>query len=147
MPPTNNILLDLPNLEITEVFGNNHITLRVVHNLTHQCPHCGGTNLRKKDTFIRMIQHILYGQRPSWLEGKTHKYMCRVCRKYFNTRFTGIRLRKRSTEPFRLEITKLIGKDKVRVMVMDLSEGYRSLAKKYFTSALIVADRFHVIRL
>jgi transposase len=42
---------------------------------------------------------------------------------------------------------KLIGKDKVRVAVMDLSETYRSLAKKYFINAMIVADRFHVIRL
>lgn len=41
----------------------------------------------------------------------------------------------------------MIGKEQVRLVVMDLSEGYRSLEKKYFTNALIVADRFHVIRL
>lgn len=236
MPPSSHILLDLPDLEITEVLGNNHITLRVVHRLPPKCPRCGSNNLRKKDTFTRIIRHILYGQRPSWLEVKTHKYMCRGCSKYFNTRFTGIKPWKRSSEPCRLEITKLhdkgwtqrslgkdlklgsatverwyqdhfihknkeyqgahcprvigidehfftrkqgyattvadltrhkvfdvvlgrseqslrpfckklIGKDKVRVVVMDLSEGYRSLAKKYFTNAMIVADRFHVIRL
>ena len=32
-------------------------------------------------------------------------------------------------------------------MVMDLSETYRSIAKKYFPNATIVADRFHVVRL
>ena len=42
---------------------------------------------------------------------------------------------------------RLIGRDKVRVVVMDLSETYRSIAKKHFPNALIVADRFHVIRL
>jgi transposase len=31
--------------------------------------------------------------------------------------------------------------------LMDLSEGYRALVKKYFPNAKIVADRFHVIRL
>lgn len=30
---------------------------------------------------------------------------------------------------------------------MDLSETYRSIARKYFPSATIVADRFHVVRL
>jgi transposase len=30
---------------------------------------------------------------------------------------------------------------------MDLSETYRSIAKKYFPKAMIVADRFHVVRL
>jgi transposase len=35
----------------------------------------------------------------------------------------------------------------VKVVVMDLSETYRSIVKKYFPNAMIVADRFHVIRL
>jgi transposase len=30
---------------------------------------------------------------------------------------------------------------------MDLSSTYRSIVKKYFLNAMIVADRFHVIRL
>ncbi len=42
---------------------------------------------------------------------------------------------------------KLPDKRKVRVVVMDLSETYRSIAHKYFPNAQIVADRFHVIRL
>ena len=42
---------------------------------------------------------------------------------------------------------QLKGKDKVRVIVMDLSSNYRSLAKKYFPNAMIISDRFHVIKL
>lgn len=42
---------------------------------------------------------------------------------------------------------KLKGKENVRVMLMDLSKTYRSIAKKYFPRALIVADRFHVVRM
>jgi transposase len=35
----------------------------------------------------------------------------------------------------------------VKIVVMDLSETYRALVKKYFPNALIVSDRFHVVRL
>jgi transposase len=41
----------------------------------------------------------------------------------------------------------LIGKNRVKVMLMDLSETYRSICKKQFPNALLVADRFHVVRL
>jgi transposase len=41
----------------------------------------------------------------------------------------------------------LPGKDNVKLIVMDLSETYRNIARKYFPRAKIVADRFHVIRL
>jgi len=41
----------------------------------------------------------------------------------------------------------LKGKNNVRVVCMDLSETYRSIARKAFPQALIVADRFHVVRL
>lgn len=44
-------------------------------------------------------------------------------------------------------LASLPGKEKVRVICMDLSTTYRSLVKKYFPNAKIVADRFHVIRL
>ncbi len=42
---------------------------------------------------------------------------------------------------------KLKGKENVRVVCIDLAQNYRSLARKHFPNALIVADRFHVIRL
>jgi transposase len=42
---------------------------------------------------------------------------------------------------------KITGKDNVRVVVMDLSDPYRNIIRKHFPDALIVADRFHVIRL
>jgi transposase len=42
---------------------------------------------------------------------------------------------------------KLPGRDNCKVVVMDLSETYRSIASNYFPKAMIVADRFHVVRL
>jgi transposase len=41
---------------------------------------------------------------------------------------------------------RLKGKDQVQVVCIDLSVAYRSLVRKYFPNARIVADRFHVIR-
>jgi transposase len=41
----------------------------------------------------------------------------------------------------------LPGKERVRVVCMDLSSTYRAVVRKHFPRALIVADRFHVIRL
>jgi len=41
----------------------------------------------------------------------------------------------------------LFDKNKVRIVVMDLSETYRRIARRFFPNAKIVADRFHVIRL
>lgn len=53
----------------------------------------------------------------------------------------------RSEEALRSFLRKLQGRERVRIVVMDLSETYRSIVKKYFPNAQIVADRFHVVRL
>ena len=44
-------------------------------------------------------------------------------------------------------LRRLPGKDNVKLIVMDLSETYRSIARQHFPRAKIVADRFHVVRL
>ena len=44
-------------------------------------------------------------------------------------------------------LDRLPGKESVRVVCMDLASVYRALVRKHFPKALIVADRFHVIRL
>jgi len=44
-------------------------------------------------------------------------------------------------------LSRLRGKDRVRVICMDLSSTYRAIARKHFPNAMIVTDRFHVIRL
>jgi len=41
----------------------------------------------------------------------------------------------------------LEGKQRVRIVCMDLAVVYRSIVRKHFPKAVIVADRFHVIRL
>ena len=53
----------------------------------------------------------------------------------------------RSELSLRRYLKRLRGREQVQVIVMDLSETYRSIARKYFPNAKIVTDRFHVIRL
>lgn len=53
----------------------------------------------------------------------------------------------RSETSLRGYLKRLSGHENVRVIVMDLSETYRRIARKYFPNAVIVADRIHVIRL
>ncbi len=43
-------------------------------------------------------------------------------------------------------LARLPGRERVQVVVMDLSDNYRRIVQKYFPNAKIVADRFHVIR-
>jgi transposase len=44
-------------------------------------------------------------------------------------------------------LSQLKGKERVRVVCMDLASSYRALVRKHFPKAKIVADRFHVIRI
>ena len=53
----------------------------------------------------------------------------------------------RSEASLRRYLQRLSGREQVKVIVMDLSETYRHIARRYFPKAKIVADRFHVVRL
>lgn len=53
----------------------------------------------------------------------------------------------RSELSLRGYFSRLSNKHLVRVVVMDLSETYRSLVRKHFPNAQIISDRFHVVRL
>lgn len=53
----------------------------------------------------------------------------------------------RSEKSLESSLSALPERDKVKVVIMDLSETYRTISRRYFPNAKIVADRFHVIRL
>jgi len=44
-------------------------------------------------------------------------------------------------------LRKMPDRNNCKVIVMDLSETYRKIARDYFPKAMVVADRFHVVRL
>lgn len=45
------------------------------------------------------------------------------------------------------QISHIKGRDHVKVVVIDMSSAYKSFAKKFFPNAVLVADKFHVLRL
>lgn len=53
----------------------------------------------------------------------------------------------RSEPELRGYLASLHGREKVRVVCIDLSSPYRALVRRWFPNARLVADRFHVIRL
>ena len=53
----------------------------------------------------------------------------------------------RSEAELRPFLAGLRSRDKVRVVCIDLSSPYRAMIRRWFPNALIVADRFHAIRL
>lgn len=53
----------------------------------------------------------------------------------------------RSNQALEPYFQQLKGRDKVRVVCIDLSSPYRKLIRRYFPNARIVADRFHVVRI
>jgi transposase len=235
MPQADSIL-NLYGFVIEDISGPDPLVLKVRHTLVVECPDCLSSDLRIKDTFRRFVRHESFGLRSVYLHLKTHKYLCRNCGRYFNSRFPGIMPYRRTTEAFRKEVfykhhdgisqktlslrlrvghatveryfqdflklkltrsqndpaPRVLGidehffskkdgyattlcdlgnhkvydvvlgrtelalkayletvpdKDKTKVVVMDLSETYRSIVKRHFPGAKIVADRFHVIRL
>ena len=56
-------------------------------------------------------------------------------------------LKGRSEKSLANALRKLKGRNRVRVVCIDLSVTYRSIIRKYFPNAKIVSDRFHVIKL
>jgi len=53
----------------------------------------------------------------------------------------------RSEGELRAFLSRLKGREKVRVVCIDLSNPYRRMVRTYFPRAKIVADRFHVMRI
>ena len=53
----------------------------------------------------------------------------------------------RSAKQLEAYVRQLKGRERVKVVCIDLSSPYRALIRRYFPRAKIVADRFHVVRL
>ncbi len=234
--PSLDCIIGLPGIELESAVGERGIEVYARTSLRPPCVHCGGARTRIKASFNRRLKHTRQGSRLMHLHIRSRKFLCLLCRRYFNLRIPGVLPRKRSTESFRQEVyekhhggisqrflsrthgigeatverwyhdftvyrvkelqgrcaPKVIGIDehfftrkdgyattlcdlgnhkvydvilgrsalslqqpleriseryRTRVAVMDLSETYRQIVKTHFPNALIVADRFHVIRL
>ena len=117
-------------------------------------------NCRKSDSTIARYYDHMYDlenrklktlQVPRVLGIDEHFFSRRM---RFATTFCDLKKRRvfdvaqgRSASSLGSYLSDLKGKNRVRVICMDLSETYRSIARRYFPRALVVADRFHVVRL
>ncbi|NDC23646.1 MAG: ISL3 family transposase, partial [Proteobacteria bacterium] len=229
-------IIGLPGVELENAISLESIEVYATTSLRPPCIHCGGAKTRIKSSFTRRLNHTRQGNRLMVLFIRSRKFLCLLCKKYFNLRIPGVLPRKRSTESFRQEVyekhhggisqqflsrthgigaatverwyqdftlyrvkelqgrpaPRVLGidehfftrkdgfattfcdltkhkiydvilgrsekslekplalvseKSRTRLAVIDLSENYRQIIKKHFPNALIVADRFHVIRL
>lgn len=230
------IILGLPDMAITKVLSLTPCILEVRWTGENHCPHCGGEELRVKDSFWREIKSYRVAVNPVRLRIRCHKFRCERCGRYFNTRLPGVKPWNRATELLKknvfLEYNKgisnkdiavlqgisvataerfyhqmivledsqlqhrscprflgidehrftrregfattfcdlgknkifdlalgksaaslhnflcsLEGRDRVRVVCIDMNSAYRNIVRQYFPKAMIVSDRFHVIRL
>lgn len=236
MPPSLDCIIGLPGVELERAVEEDGFKVFATCSLRPPCVHCGASRCRIKSSFDRELKHTRQGNRLMLIVVRSHKFLCRVCERYFNLRIPGVLPRKRATESFRMEVYekhhggisqrllsrthcigeatverwyqdftiyrvkelsgrsspkilgidehfftrkdgyvttlcdlgkhkvfdvilgrseksleqpmgRILGRYRTRVAVMDLSETYRQIVKINFPNAMIVADRFHVIRL
>lgn len=104
MPLKDECIIGLPDFKIIEGGGFKTVEIYVEYIGKNLCPWCKSDWLLKKDTFLRRIKHHSIGLSNSCIWVKTHKYKCRNCFKYFNSRLPGILPNQRATEPFKEEV-------------------------------------------
>lgn len=234
--PRTNLILNLPGFAIKKVSGFQPLEIEIKYTGVLRCCHCDSKHVRKKDSFVRLVNHELIGHKRTVLKFRAYKLYCNDCKRYGNHRYPGIGKYQRSTNRLQTQVfhqhtqgisqkdlsetfkkgkatierwyhkhyqlakkelerescptvlgidehffsrkqgfattlcdlrknkifdivkgrsdeelsnylQELPGKERVKVVCMDLSPTYRAIIKKYFPNANIVADRFHVIRL
>jgi len=96
--PVERLILGLPDMAVSKVVSLSPCVLEVHWEGENRCPHCGGTELRTKDSFWREIKSYRVAVNPVRLRIRCHKFRCERCGHYFNTRLPGVRPWNRSTE-------------------------------------------------
>ena len=84
---------------------------------------------------------------PAFALPPTHRGWVSFKRALVGQFYAGVDSPGRSEAELSGYLRTLRGRDKVRVVCIDLSSSYRSMIKRWFPQAVIVADRFHAIRL
>ena len=105
--PRHDITLNLPGFTVKKIRGYDPVFYIVNYRRVVRCPHCCSKDLRKKDKYLREVEHVPIGERRSVLLLESYKYHCRNCKRYFRQRFEGILPWQRSTEPFKKYIYHL----------------------------------------
>lgn len=102
--PSLDIIIGLPGIEIESATGEDFIVIRAKTSFRPACIHCGASRSRIKASFNRQLKHTRQGNRLMLLVIRSHKFLCLICKRYFNLRIPGVLPRKRATESFRMEV-------------------------------------------
>lgn len=101
----------------------------------------------------RLNQELIARHCPRVLGIDEHAFSRKRSRQRFATTLCDLGKRRvfdvtlgRSSQDLKDYLCQLKGKEHVKIICMDLSNSYQSIAQQHFPNALIVADRFHVIR-
>jgi transposase len=95
------LLTGLGDFSIKKVLSVRPARLEVVYKKETQCPECSSLDKRIKASFWREIKSTPQQGYPVTLLVHCHKYHCRQCGRYFNTRINGVKQWSRSTEPLK----------------------------------------------
>jgi transposase len=95
------LLTGLVDFSIKKILTFRPARLEVVYKKETQCPECGSLDKRIKASFWREIKSIPQQGHPVTLRVQCHKFHCKQCGRYFNTRMNGIKKWNRSTEPLK----------------------------------------------
>jgi len=95
------LLTGLSDFSIKKVISVRPARLEVVYTKDTRCPECLSSNKRIKASFWRKIKSIPQQGYSVTLQVYCHKYHCKQCGRYFNTRLNGVKKWSRSTEPLK----------------------------------------------
>ena len=98
------LLTGLTDFSIKKVLAFRPAHLEVVYKKDTPCPECGSSKKRIKASFWRNIKSIPQQGHPVTLRVRCHKFHCKRCGRYFNTRMHGIKKWSRSTEPLKSNV-------------------------------------------
>lgn len=95
------LLTGLADFSIKKVVSLRPTQLEVVYCKETLCPSCSSREKRIKASFWRKINSIPQQGYCVTLHVYCHKYHCKHCGRYFNTRLNGVKKWSRSTEPLK----------------------------------------------
>ena len=83
-------ILNIYGYEVANISGRNPVIIEARYIKKVKCPFCNGEILRKKDKYVRRLNHESIGARKTKLYLAAYKYHCLGCGRYFNQRFPGV---------------------------------------------------------
>lgn len=98
------LLTGLTDFSIKKVLRFRPAHLEVSYKKETPCPACGSSSKRIKASFWRNIKSIPQQGHPVTLRVYCHKFHCKQCGRYFNTRMNGVKKWSRSTEPLKSSV-------------------------------------------